>query len=205
MPGGTRRRCWTRPRRRSSYPASTCWCARSRPGPGVGVGTYYRHFPTPADLIVAVYRHQVEACAEACLVLLAQAGTPHHALARRIGMFVDFLVTKHGLAERATVRRRGLPDPARLLHRPLGPGGGNSLTLPPRPVRSAPAWMPTSGPASGNLRRGGQRPALQPSSPGRTPHRRTAHPLGGSVSPWQSSLGQFARPAAAPAPRRETR
>jgi AcrR family transcriptional regulator len=66
---------------------------------GVGVGTIYRHFPTRADLIVAVYRHQVEACAEAGPVLLAQADTPHHALARWIGMFVDFLVTKHGLAE----------------------------------------------------------------------------------------------------------
>ena len=31
---------------------------------GVGMGTIYRHFPTRADLIVAVYRHQVEACAE---------------------------------------------------------------------------------------------------------------------------------------------
>jgi len=60
---------------------------------GVGVGTIYRHFPTRADLIVAVYRHQVEACAE------AGCGRPHQALARWIGMFVDFLVTKHGLAE----------------------------------------------------------------------------------------------------------
>lgn len=32
---------------------------------GVGLGTLYRHFPTRADLIIAVYRHQVEACAEA--------------------------------------------------------------------------------------------------------------------------------------------
>ncbi|MCW2885921.1 MAG: transcriptional regulator, TetR family, partial [Streptosporangiaceae bacterium] len=38
---------------------------------GVGVGTIYRHFPTRADLIVAVYRHQVEACAEAGPALLA--------------------------------------------------------------------------------------------------------------------------------------
>jgi AcrR family transcriptional regulator len=66
---------------------------------GVGVGTIYRHFPTRADLIVAVYRHQVEACAQAGPVLLAEGGTPHDALARWIGMFVDFLVTKHGLAE----------------------------------------------------------------------------------------------------------
>ena len=65
---------------------------------GVGVGTIYRHFPTRADLIVAVYRHQVEACAEAGPTLLATSSTPHAALARWINLFVDFLVTKHGLA-----------------------------------------------------------------------------------------------------------
>jgi AcrR family transcriptional regulator len=65
----------------------------------VGIGTIYRHFPTRADLIVAVYRHQVEACAEAGPALLADRDTPHQALTRWIGMFVDFLVTKHGLAE----------------------------------------------------------------------------------------------------------
>jgi AcrR family transcriptional regulator len=67
---------------------------------GVGVGTIYRHFPTRADLIVAVYRHQVEACAETGPALLAANGsTPHAALASWINLFVDFLVTKHGLAE----------------------------------------------------------------------------------------------------------
>jgi len=66
---------------------------------GVGVGTIYRHFPTRADLIVAVYQHQVEACAEAGPTLLATCATPHAALARWINLFVDFLVTKHGLAE----------------------------------------------------------------------------------------------------------
>ncbi|MFI5719881.1 TetR/AcrR family transcriptional regulator [Nocardia sp. NPDC051750] len=66
---------------------------------GVGVGTIYRHFPTRADLIVAVYRHQVEACAAAGPDLLANSPTPHTALARWIDLFVDFLVTKHGLAE----------------------------------------------------------------------------------------------------------
>ena len=66
---------------------------------GVGVGTIYRHFPTRADLIVAVYRHQVEACAEAGPALLANSSTPHAALARWINLFVDFLVTKHGLAK----------------------------------------------------------------------------------------------------------
>ncbi|MEU7097116.1 helix-turn-helix domain-containing protein [Streptomyces longwoodensis] len=65
---------------------------------GVGVGTIYRHFPTRADLIVAVYRHQVDACAEAGPRLLAEDPSPHTALERWIDLFVDFLVTKHGLA-----------------------------------------------------------------------------------------------------------
>ncbi len=65
---------------------------------GVGMGTIYRHFPTRADLIIAVYRHQVEACADAGPALLASGVTPHAALGRWINLFVDFLATKHGLA-----------------------------------------------------------------------------------------------------------
>lgn len=65
---------------------------------GVGMGTIYRHFPTRADLIIAVYRHQVDACAEAGPALLSAAPTPHAALGQWIDLFVDFLVTKHGLA-----------------------------------------------------------------------------------------------------------
>ena len=65
---------------------------------GVGVGTIYRHFPTRADLVVAVYRHQVEACAEAGPVLLANSSSPYVALGQWVNLFVDFLVTKHGLA-----------------------------------------------------------------------------------------------------------
>lgn len=65
---------------------------------GVGIGTIYRHFPTRADLVIAVYRHQVEACAEAGPALLASSPSPHAALARWADLFVDFLVTKHGLA-----------------------------------------------------------------------------------------------------------
>ncbi|MEO3753290.1 TetR/AcrR family transcriptional regulator [Streptomyces sp. B6B3] len=65
---------------------------------GVGMGTVYRHFPTRADLIIAVYRHQVDACAAAGPALLASSATPYAALERWINLFVDFLVTKHGLA-----------------------------------------------------------------------------------------------------------
>jgi AcrR family transcriptional regulator len=65
---------------------------------GVGMGTIYRHFPARSDLVIAVYRHQVEACAEAGPQLLASASTARAALTQWIDMFVDFLVTKHGLA-----------------------------------------------------------------------------------------------------------
>lgn len=65
---------------------------------GVGTATIYRHFPTRADLIIAVYRHQVESCAEAGPALLEDSASPHAALGRWIDLFVDFLVTKHGLA-----------------------------------------------------------------------------------------------------------
>lgn len=65
---------------------------------GVGMGTIYRHFPTRADLVVAVYRHQIEACAEAGPALLATTASPFAALGQWVNLFVDFLVTKHGLA-----------------------------------------------------------------------------------------------------------
>lgn len=65
---------------------------------GVGIGTIYRHFPTRADLIVAVYRHQVDACADAGPTLLKDSDSPHAALTDWINLFVDFLITKHGLA-----------------------------------------------------------------------------------------------------------
>ncbi|MFJ3233730.1 TetR/AcrR family transcriptional regulator [Streptomyces sp. NPDC086787] len=66
---------------------------------GVGMATIYRHFPTRADLVTAVYRHQIEACAEAGPRLLASADSALDALRQWIDLFVDFLVTKHGLAD----------------------------------------------------------------------------------------------------------
>ena len=65
---------------------------------GVGIGTIYRHFPTRADLIVAVYRHQVESCANAGATLLETSKSPFAALEQWVILFVDFLTTKHGLA-----------------------------------------------------------------------------------------------------------
>jgi AcrR family transcriptional regulator len=65
---------------------------------GVGTATIYRHFPTRADLVIAVYRHQVEALAQAGPALLAASATPYDALRQWVSGFVDFLVTKRGLA-----------------------------------------------------------------------------------------------------------
>lgn len=64
----------------------------------VGMGTIYRHFPTRAELVIAVYRHQVEACAAAGPELVAKESSPLRALEQWAELFVDFLVTKHGLA-----------------------------------------------------------------------------------------------------------
>lgn len=65
---------------------------------GVGIATVYRHFPTRSELVVAVYRHQIDACAEAGPTLLAAGPTPFAAIVGWIHQFVDFLGTKHGLA-----------------------------------------------------------------------------------------------------------
>lgn len=64
---------------------------------GVGVGTVYRHFPQRSDLIIAVFRREVDACAEAAVALAAEH-TPGEALARWMQRFVDFISAKRGLA-----------------------------------------------------------------------------------------------------------
>jgi AcrR family transcriptional regulator len=64
---------------------------------GVGLGTVYRHFPTRAELVVAVYRHQIEECIALAAALLEQPVAPGEALTRWVTAFVEFLVTKHGL------------------------------------------------------------------------------------------------------------
>ncbi len=64
---------------------------------GVGVGTLYRHFPQRADLVVAVFQHEVDACADAAEVLSAEH-EPGEALARWMQRYADFISTKRGLA-----------------------------------------------------------------------------------------------------------
>ncbi|MFF5772601.1 TetR/AcrR family transcriptional regulator [Streptomyces californicus] len=63
----------------------------------VGIGTVYRHFPTRADLVTAVYRHQIDTCGALAPRLLAESASPFTALTTWAEAFVEFLVTKHGL------------------------------------------------------------------------------------------------------------
>src|ERR1700743_3134120 len=60
---------------------------------GVGVGTVYRHFPQRSDLVAAVFRHQVDACADAATVLTAEHA-PGEALARWMQRYANFIATK---------------------------------------------------------------------------------------------------------------
>ena len=64
---------------------------------GVGTGTVYRHFPQRSDLIIAVFRHEVDGCANAAPVLAARYA-PLEALERWIARYVTFLRAKRGLA-----------------------------------------------------------------------------------------------------------
>lgn len=64
---------------------------------GVGVGTLYRHFPHRSDLIVAIVRKEVDACADLAPVLAARE-TPFEALAAWLQRLVDMMATKRGLA-----------------------------------------------------------------------------------------------------------
>ena len=64
---------------------------------GVGVGTLYRHFPQRAQLIAAVFRRELDACANAAVQLAAEQD-PAEALAGWMQRFSAFIATKRGLA-----------------------------------------------------------------------------------------------------------
>jgi AcrR family transcriptional regulator len=64
---------------------------------GVGVATLYRHFPQRSDLIVAVFRNEVDACAAAAATIAGEY-EPGEALERWLDRFIAFVATKRGLA-----------------------------------------------------------------------------------------------------------
>jgi AcrR family transcriptional regulator len=64
---------------------------------GVGVGTLYRHFPQRSDLVLAVLKHEIDACADAGPALSA-ANPPGAALTKWIQRYTELIATKAGLA-----------------------------------------------------------------------------------------------------------
>lgn len=64
----------------------------------VGVGTLYRHFPKRSDLVAAVFRDEVDACAAAATELAATyPNDPLRALTEWLHRYVDFIAAKRGL------------------------------------------------------------------------------------------------------------
>ncbi len=65
---------------------------------GVGVATFYRHFPQRSDLVEAVFRQEVDACADAASSLINQH-EPDQALRLWMDRYLEFIATKRGLAK----------------------------------------------------------------------------------------------------------
>jgi AcrR family transcriptional regulator len=65
---------------------------------GVGVGTVYRHFPQRSDLVAAVFRREIDACADAAPILAAEHD-PGEALAGWMQRYAAFVAAKRGLAK----------------------------------------------------------------------------------------------------------
>jgi AcrR family transcriptional regulator len=65
---------------------------------GVGVGTLYRHFPQRADLVAAVFRREIDACADAAPIL-AKTHAPFDAVAHWMQRYAAFIAAKRGLAK----------------------------------------------------------------------------------------------------------
>jgi AcrR family transcriptional regulator len=65
---------------------------------GVGIGTLYRHFPSRAALVEAVYRSELNRLCRSADELLASQD-PADALRAWMERYVDFVRTKRGMAE----------------------------------------------------------------------------------------------------------
>jgi AcrR family transcriptional regulator len=64
----------------------------------VGVGTVYRHFPTPEALVLAVYRREVQHLVDVVPTLL-ETNTPERAFRAWTGHLGRYMMTKRGLAD----------------------------------------------------------------------------------------------------------
>ncbi len=77
---------------------------------GVGIGTLYRHFPTREALIEAAYRNELAKLCDSAPELL-KAKPADEALRAWLDAFVDYMITKHGMADalKAVIASGGNP------------------------------------------------------------------------------------------------
>lgn len=73
----------------------------------VGVGTVYRHFPAPEDLILAVYDREVRHLVEVVPSLLARHSPEEAFRTWAVGHLARYMMTKRGLS--AALRAGDLP------------------------------------------------------------------------------------------------
>lgn len=77
---------------------------------GVGIGTFYRHFPTREALIEAAYRNELARLCDAVPGLL-RAMPPDRATRAWMDRYIDYMATKRGMADalRAVIASGGIP------------------------------------------------------------------------------------------------
>ena len=103
---------------------------------GVGIGTLYRRFPSKELLIEATYRREVQEMCDAALKLSA-SNPPQDALRAWMELFLDFMATKHGMADALRVvltdeneRLETRAQLARAIEHLLTAGASQSVTRP---------------------------------------------------------------------------
>jgi AcrR family transcriptional regulator len=116
----------------------------------VGIGTFYRHFPQRSDLIAAVFRHEIDACAEAATSYAAEHA-PGEALAMWMQRYAAFIATKRGLAPalhsgnpafeslRGYFEARVRPAMRVLLEAAIA--AGEACACPPKMMAGRSAWL----------------------------------------------------------------
>lgn len=136
----------------------------------LGIGTLYRHFPTRDALVEQVYRDEARQLADAASRLSGEADPPE-ALRQWLVLFMDHLVTKHGMAELLNGRAGGpselhasstalVRDAVTLLMEPMVAGGAARPGIEPVDLLRAPAAWPGSAAAPA----GRTAPAIWPTS-----------------------------------------
>ena len=111
---------------------------------GVGVGTIYRHFPQRSDLIAAVFRREIDACADAAPVLAAEH-EPGEALAQMDAAIRGLHRGQARARQGAPLRKPGLRHLARVLQTAAGTRTSDaSRVLRQLPARFAPISPPRS-------------------------------------------------------------